>query len=88
MTDLHPIDRVEDITPARLRAYAALLVEQGRESPAKVVGLCAELLDRVIPYCTNSGICPMCGMDTYTHHLGLTTTAKLTFSCTNCGWKP
>ena len=43
MTDhLHPIDRVEDITPARLRHYAAILIDQGRCSPARVVGLCAE----------------------------------------------
>ena len=77
MTDhLHPIDRVEDITPARLRHYAAILTEQGRESPARVVWLCADYLERLIPYLTNRGICPMCGSDGY----GVA-------SCIDCGWK-
>ena len=44
---LHPLDKVADITPERLRHYARILAEQGRESPAKVVGLCAELLERI-----------------------------------------
>ena len=76
---LHPIDRVEDITPARLRHYAALLTEQGRESPARVVGLCAELFERVIPYFTNASHCPVCMKISYEHLKG---------QCTHCGWKP
>ena len=79
LTGLFPIDKVEDITPARLRHYAAILAEQGRESPAHVVGLCAELFERVIPYCTNSGHCPMCSRDNYD---------LWRETCRDCGWKP
>lgn len=83
MTDhLHPIDTVEDITPARLRAYAELLSYQGRESPAHVVGLCAELFERVIPYLTNRGICPMCGDRTFLYLINGGS------KCRDCGWKP
>lgn len=48
MTDhLHPIDRVEDITPARLRHCARIWFDQGRKSPSEVILLCADRIEEL-----------------------------------------